>query len=118
MVVTPARARKLALSLEGATEAAHFDRTAFRRRTIFATLASDGSDLNLMFDPDQQEFYVEQEPAAFAPHPSAWGKKGATRCDLKRVDEATLLGALKAAYELAGPKPKKPKPKKTLTKKR
>jgi hypothetical protein len=110
MPVTSAKARKLALSLEGASEAAHFDRTAFRRRTIFATLGGAG-DLNLMFDPDLQEFYVEHEPAAFSPHPSAWGKKGATVCDLTKIDEATLLGALKAAYELAGPKPKKPRAK-------
>jgi hypothetical protein len=31
---------------------------------------------------------------------------GATRCDLKTVDEATLLSALKAAHALAAPKPK------------
>ena len=51
MTVTAARARKLALSLPETSEAAHFDRAAFRtRRKIFATLAGDGSDLNLMFD--------------------------------------------------------------------
>ncbi len=111
MAVTPSKAKTLALSLGGVTDAPHFDRTAFRRRITFATLAADGSDLNLMFTPDLQEFYVEQEPAAFAPHPSAWGKQGATCCDLKAVDEATLLGALKAAYDLAGPKPKKPRKK-------
>ena len=107
MAVTPAQARKLALSLEGVTEKPHFDRAAFRRRTIFATLASKGSDLNLMFTPDLRDFYVEQAPGAFSQHPSAWGKHGATVCNLKTVDEATLLGALTAAYELAGPKPKK-----------
>ena len=69
MAVTPAKAKKLALSLEGVSEAPHFDRTAFRRRTIFATLGA-GSDLNLMFDPDLRDFYVEQEPAAFSEHPS------------------------------------------------
>lgn len=104
MPVTRARARSLALSLEDATEAAHFDRTAFRRSTIFATLAADGSDLNLMFDPDLRDFYVELAPDAFSRHPSKWGDRGATRCDLRKVDATTLLGALKAAHGLAARK--------------
>ena len=108
MPVTPARARKLALSFEGASEAPHFDRFAFRTpRKTFATLAGDGSDINLMFDVHMQEFYREQEPAVFAPVSGGWGRMGATRCDLKQVDETTLLSALKAAHALAAPKPKK-----------
>jgi hypothetical protein len=110
MAVTKARVRKLVLALEGASEAAHFDRAAFRTpRKIFATLASDGADLNLMFDLATQEFFCEQAPDALSPHPSGWGKQGATRVDLKRVDEATLLSALKAAHALAAPKAKKAK---------
>jgi hypothetical protein len=122
MAVTAARARKLALSLPDAAEVAHFDRAAFRTpRKIFATLANDGADLNLMFDLATQEFFCEQSQV-LAPHPSGWGKQGATRVDLKRVDEDTLLSALKAAHALAAPKPKKAAPKKvkktTVAKKR
>jgi hypothetical protein len=107
MAVTPARARRLALSLPDVAEVPHFDRAAFRTpRKIFATLANDGADLNLMFDLAMQEFFCEQAPQALAPHPSAWGKQGATRVDLKRVDEDTLLSALKAAHALAAPQPK------------
>jgi hypothetical protein len=110
MAVTAARARKLALSLPDAAEVAHFDRAAFRTpRKIFATLAGDGADLNLMFDLATQEFFCEQAPQALKPHPSGWGKQGATRVDLKRVDEDTLLSALKAAHALAAPAPKKVK---------
>jgi hypothetical protein len=69
---------------------------------IFATLANDGADLNLMFEGNS----CEQAPDALAPHASGWGKQGATRVDLKRVDEATLLSALKAAHALAAPQPK------------
>lgn len=109
MPVTPARARKLALSLENASEAPHFDRAAFRTpRKIFATLANSGADLNFMFDAALQEFYCEQAPGAIAPVPGGWGRMGATRCDLKRIDEATFLSALKAAHALANaPKPKR-----------
>lgn len=108
MPVTAAQAKKLALSLESTSAAPHFDRTAFRTpRKIFATLANSGADLNLMFDPALRDFYCEQAPDAFAPVPGGWGKSGATRCDLKRVDKDTLLSALKAAHALANaPKPK------------
>lgn len=119
MTVTSARARKLALSLPAASEAPHFNRTAFRTpRKIFATLANDGSDLNLMFDSGLQEFYCEQAPESIAPVPGGWGRMGATRCDLKRIDEATLLSALKAAHALAAPKaPKKASANKAIAKK-
>ena len=108
MSVTPAQARKLALSFEGAEERPHFDRFAFRTpRKTFATLAGDGSDINLMFDAALQELYCEQVPQAFAPVPGGWGKMGATRCELKKVDKLTLESALKAAHQLARPLPKK-----------
>jgi hypothetical protein len=33
--------RRIALSLEGTTDAPHFDRTAFRAKRIYVTLAAD-----------------------------------------------------------------------------
>lgn len=108
MPVSPARAKKLALGLQGASERTHFDRLALRTpRKTFATLAGDGADINMMFDPELRDFYCEQVPQAFSPVPGGWGRMGATRCDLKKVDEDTLLSALKAAHALAAPKPRK-----------
>jgi len=105
MAVDAARARELALALPGASEAPHFHRLAFRTpRKIFATLDARACDVNLMFDPDLRDFYCEQAPDAFAPVPGGWGKKGATRCDLRVVDEPTLTSALLAAHKLAGPR--------------
>jgi len=99
MSVTPARVRKLALALEGASEVPHFDRAAFRTpRRMFATMSGDGRDVNFMFDPMLQEHYVAMAPDAFAPLANAWGKQGATRCLLKAVDEATFRSALAAAH--------------------
>jgi hypothetical protein len=106
MGVTSAEARALALALPGASEAPHFDRVAFRTfRKIFATLAGRGGDLNLMFDPVLRDFYCEHAPDAFSPVPGGWGHRGATRCDLSRVDNATLKSALRAAHALAEPRP-------------
>jgi hypothetical protein len=104
VTVTPARTRELALDLEGASEAAHFDRQAFRTtRKIFATLDARGANLNLLFDPDLRDHYCERAPEAFTPVPGGWGRAGATRCDLAAVDEATLVSALRAAHALAAP---------------
>jgi hypothetical protein len=106
MAVTAGEAREMALALEGASEAAHFDRTAFRTpRRIFATLAAGGADMNLMFDDVLQAFYREQAPEAFAPVPGGWGRRGATRCLLNAVDPDTFRGALAAAHARANAPP-------------
>jgi hypothetical protein len=108
MSVSAARARELALGLAAASEAPHFDRLAFRTpRKIFATLSAANNDLNLMFNPDLRDFYCEEAPETFAPVPGGWGRMGATRCDLRKADETILMSALKAAHQLAAPKPKK-----------
>lgn len=107
MAITASHARELALALPGASEAPHFYRVAFRtKRKSFATLDEAIPDLNLMFNPDLRDFYCAQAPYAFAPVPGGWGRMGATRCNLNAVDEATLISALQAAYELALPKRK------------
>ena len=110
MPVTDKRARECALALPDTEEKPHFDRAAFRTpKRIFATLGAHG-DLNLMFDPDLQAHYCAMAPAAFAPLDNAWGRQGATRCDLKTVDVATLKSALLAAHTKANaPSPKKRK---------
>ena len=102
MAVTAEEARALAMSLEGASAVPHFDRMAFRTpRRIFATLAADGADLNLMFDPELQAFYCEQAPDAFAPVPGGWGRNGATMVLLAAADPDTFRGALMAAHARA-----------------
>lgn len=108
MAVTPKRARELALALENASEAPHFDRVAFRTpRRIFATLARSGSDLNFMFDHALQAHFCALAPEALSPVPGGWGRMGATRCDLKKVTAETFSAALTAAHARANaPRPK------------
>jgi hypothetical protein len=113
MPVTAARARKLALALEDASEKAHMERTAFRTtRRIFATLGPTRREINFMFDPELRDFFCEQAPDSFSPVPGGWGRMGATNCDLRTVDEATFLSALKVAHARAMlPPPKRAKKK-------
>jgi hypothetical protein len=99
MPVTPKRARELALALQDASSAPHFERLAFRTpRRIFCTLARDGSDVNFMFDLATQAHFCKAAPHALEPVAGGWGRMGATRCDLKKVDLATFRAALTAAH--------------------
>jgi hypothetical protein len=63
--------RRIALSLQGTTEAPHFDRAAFKVARIFVTLAADGRTANFKFTPDEQEFKCMLAPEAFSPVPNA-----------------------------------------------
>jgi hypothetical protein len=96
--------RRLALALEGTTEAPHFDRIAFKARRIYVTLAADGETANFMFSPEQQEFKCMMAPEAFAPVPNAWGKRGATTAVLSKLTTEELDDALRTAWSRAVPK--------------
>jgi len=93
--------RRVALSLEGTTEAPHFDRAAFRVKRIYATLDADGKSVNLKFTPDEQEFKAMMAPQAFKPIDNAWGRQGWTTMILAEVDEAELRTALEMAWQHA-----------------
>ena len=98
---TSADLRRIALSLEGTSEAPHFDRTAFRARRIYVTLAADGKTANFMFAPEEQEFKCMMAPDAFAAVPNAWGKRGATTAILSKLTTAELEDALATAWKRA-----------------
>jgi hypothetical protein len=77
--------RRLAQSLEGTTEAPHFERAAFKAARIYVTLAADGRMANFKFTRDEQEFKCMMAPEAFAPMPNAWGKQGWTTANLSKL---------------------------------
>jgi hypothetical protein len=101
---TGADLRRLALSLEGTSEAPHFDRIAFKARRIYVTLAADGKTANFMFASEQQEFKCLMAPEAFSPVPNAWGRRGATTAILSRLSIAELEDALRTAWGQAASK--------------
>ena len=96
--------RRLSLSLEGTTEAPHFDRTAFRAKRIYVTLAADGKTASFMFTPEQQEFKCMMAPEAFTPVPNVWGKRGATTAILSKLSAGELEDALRTAWSRAASK--------------
>ena len=93
--------RRIALSLEGTTEARHFDRTAFKVRRIYATLVADGKSANLMLTPDEQALKCAVAPDAFSPIPNAWGVRGATTAKLSALTATELRDALTIAWRHA-----------------
>jgi hypothetical protein len=93
--------RRIALSLEGTTEAPHFNRAAFKVRRIYATLAADGKSANLMLTPDEQALKCEVAPDAFSPIPNAWGARGATTAKLSALSAPELRDALIPAWRRA-----------------
>jgi hypothetical protein len=90
---------RIALSLEGSIAAPHFDRTAFKVRRIYATLAGDGRSLNLMLTPTEQEFKVMLAPEIYSAVPNGWGRNGATTVDLSRIGIEELEASLRMAWE-------------------
>jgi hypothetical protein len=96
--------RRLALSLDGTSEAPHFDRAAFKVERIYVTLAADGKTANFKFAPDEQELKCMTAPDAFAPVANAFGKQGWTAAKLSVLSAAELKDALEIAWRHALPK--------------
>lgn len=101
-MATATQFRRIALALPGTTEAPHFDRTAFKVRRIYATLAPVRRTANLMLTPDQQALKCQLAPEAFATVPNAFGVRGATTVKLSAVTVHELRAALTAAWQNAG----------------
>ena len=93
--------RRIALALDGTTEAPHFDRLAFKVARIYVTLAADGLTANFKFTPDDQELKCLTAPEAFAPIANAWGKQGWTTATLSALTLSELTNALELAWHQA-----------------
>jgi YjbR protein len=109
-MASAAQVRRIALGLEGTTEAPHFDRTAFKVARIYATLAADGRSLNLKLEPDEQEFKCMAAPDVFTPVPGGWGRQGWTTLALGKIGVPELKQSLEMAWRHALPKRQAPKP--------
>jgi hypothetical protein len=102
--------RRIAHSLEGTTEAPHFDRTAFKVLRTYATLAADGLTANLKLTHDEQELKCLMQPEAFEPVPNAWGRQGWTVARLAALSVDELTAALDMAWRHAiarNPRPRR-----------
>ena len=93
--------RRIALSLEGATESSHMGAPDFRvGGRIFATRAAEDQGYgNLMLTPEQQADFVRELPDIFLPIPGGWGRMGMTHIRLAKASQDVLAGALRTAWK-------------------
>ncbi len=96
--------RRLALALDGTTEAPHFDRAAFKVARIYVTLAPGGKTANFNFAPEEQELKCMTASDAFVPVDNAWGRQGWTTAKLSALSAAELKDALTVAWRNAQPR--------------
>jgi hypothetical protein len=94
--------RRIALGMKDATEGAHMGHPDFRAGgRIFATIHPDHACGMVKLTPDQQQTFVREHPATFAPENGAWGRQGCTRVRFEVVDQDTLGEAMTLAWQNA-----------------
>lgn len=93
--------KQMALSLEGAGEQPHFDRTAFTiKKKIFATLSEKDKTLNVRFTPEVQFIFCPPKSDVIFAIPNGWGRQGWTTINLDKANKKLVKSALQEAYKL------------------
>ena len=89
---------RIAMDLPDVTAAPHFDRTAFKVKRIFATLAADAKSANLKFTPEEQDFKCMLAPEVFKAIDNGWGRQGWTTLNIEAATEDDIAAALALAH--------------------
>jgi hypothetical protein len=98
-----AEVRRLALALPEATEEPHFHLSSFRvKGKIFATVAPDGSYMNVFVDDAQREIMATVDPKAY--ETMQWGKSAYLHVHLAAAKTNDVKTLLRSAWERKAPK--------------
>jgi hypothetical protein len=101
--VKVAEVRRLALALPEATEEPHFHLSSFRvNGKIFATVAPDGSYMNVFVDDAQREVMVAVDSKVY--ESLKWGKTAYLHVRLAAAKASDVKTLLRAAWERKAPK--------------
>jgi hypothetical protein len=99
-MLTPDDFRARALSMEGAFEGAHMGHPDFRANgRIFATLYPDGEWGMVKLGLEEQQDFIDLDPATFVPAKGAWGLQGCTTVCLARAEPAAVRKAMQLAWQ-------------------
>jgi hypothetical protein len=92
--------RRMALSLEGASERAHMGHPDFRAGgKVFATLGyPDNGWAMVKLAPEEQRNFTGAYPEAFVPVKGAWGRGGCTSVLLRAANVQMVQPALDLAW--------------------
>ncbi len=95
--------RRLALALPEATEQPHFHLTSFRvKGKIFATVAPDGSFMNVFVDDQMREIMAAVDPKAY--ETQWWGSSAYLHVHLAAAKTPDVKTLLHAAWARRAPK--------------
>jgi hypothetical protein len=95
--------RRLALLLPEATEEPHHHLSSFRvQGKIFATVAPDGSFINVFVDDEQRDLMVTVDPKAY--ESLTWGKTAYLHVHVAAAQARDMKALLRAAWERKAPK--------------
>ncbi len=98
-MVTAETFKEIALSLPGALEAPHFEKTSFRsNKRIFATLDDKNQIACLKLNPVDQNVFALINKSSVYPVQNKWGLQGWTNFDLTKIKKSTIIDALTTAY--------------------
>ena len=98
-----AEVRRLALALPEATEEPHFHLSSFRvKGKIFATVAPDGSYMNVFVDDAQREIMTAVDSKAY--ESLQWGKTAYLHVHLGAAKPNDVKTLLRSAWERKAPK--------------
>ncbi|MBA2612627.1 MAG: MmcQ/YjbR family DNA-binding protein [Bacteroidetes bacterium] len=104
-MVSLAEFRKLALSFDETVELPHFEKNSFRvNKKIFATLEPTAQKIVLKFTEIEQSVFCAFDKSIIYPVPGAWGKKGYTYLELKKIRKDLLKDAVTVSYCNVAPK--------------
>ncbi|MCP8882298.1 MmcQ/YjbR family DNA-binding protein [Devosia sp. XJ19-1] len=98
---------RIAMAQPGTVAGPHFDRTAFKVKRTFATLAADGLSANLKFTPEEQEFKCMVAPEIFQAIDNGWGRQGWTTILIVPASDDDIAAALTMAHAHAVAKTRK-----------
>lgn len=104
--MTPAAFRKLALSMPGAVELPHFERTSFRiGKKIFATMKPDGSEAMIPVRPLTRCFeFIESDPDIFFSYGGWTLRNGSLGIRLRRAKPRLVKALIREAWSRIAPK--------------
>ncbi|MVM37533.1 MmcQ/YjbR family DNA-binding protein [Spirosoma sp. HMF3257] len=97
--------RQMALSFPEMSEQPHFDKSSFKvGKKIVVTLNIKENRCCVKLSEIDQGLFSAFDRTVIYPVPNKWGKQGWTLVSLEKVNEETLLDALRAAYCEVAPK--------------
>ncbi len=103
--MTPKVFQTFALSLPGAHEEPHFERTSFRvGKKIFATMTPDGNEVMVRVSPDGVEALLDQYPDVFFSYGGWTVRNGSLGVRLAKVSAAMMRELVIGSWKHAAPK--------------